>query len=187
MPWEQSYRYTYPGRFNPGGFDVYSVHGNSREASVWIGNWPSPYRIQGALEGEDLKVRSKSQGVSFTKQEVGVASFPPLSRGHLLFIRLPQKGDSIELEIPPSVEPGRYRLRLRFVTSWNYAIVQADFNGTRLGQPVDTYSPKIDTKTVEVGPIDVEAEENILRLEAVDRNLASTGYFAGIDALEFVP
>ena len=38
-PWGQLYRYACPGRFNPQGFDVYSVHGNSRLPAVWIGNW----------------------------------------------------------------------------------------------------------------------------------------------------
>ena len=31
-----------PGRYNPGSFDVWSVHGNSRDPSGWIGNWPPP-------------------------------------------------------------------------------------------------------------------------------------------------
>ena len=185
-PWEQSYRYSHPGNFNPGGFDVYSVHGNSREPSAWIGNWPSPYHIQGALEGEDLGVKAKSDGVTVSKQTVGVASFPPLSRGRLLFIRLQQKGDSIDFELPPSIKPGRYRLRLRLVTSWNYAVARASFNGTPLGKPEDTYSPKIDTRTVALGPVDVKPNVNTLRLEAVDRNPASTGYYAGIDALELI-
>ena len=73
-PWEQSYRYLFPGKFNPSGFDVYSVHGNSREPSVWIGNWPSPYRIRGALEGEDLVVKARSDNVTVSKQAVGVIS-----------------------------------------------------------------------------------------------------------------
>jgi hypothetical protein len=186
-PWQQDYRYTYPGRFNPDSFDVYSVRGNSRDPSVWIGNWPCPYRIQGALEGEELEVHAESPGVSVSKQEVGVASFPPLSRGRLLFIRLRQKGDSIELRLPPPVETGRFRLRARLVTSWDYGTVQAGFNGRTLGQPIDTYSPKIDTKTVELGPIDVKAERNVLRIEAVDRNPTSTGYCAGLDSLELIP
>jgi len=185
-PWEQSYRYLFPGKFNPSGFDVYSVHGNSREPSVWIGNWPSPYRIRGALEGEDLVVKARSDNVTVSKQAVGVASFPPLSQGRLLFIRLQQKGDFIELELPPSIKPGRYLLQLRLVTSWNYAVVQASFRGTLIGKPIDTYSPKIDTKTAVLGPVDVKAERNILRLEAVDQNSTSTGYYAGIDALELV-
>jgi hypothetical protein len=38
-PWGQRYRYLAPGRYNPGSFDVWSVHGNSRNPLVWIGNW----------------------------------------------------------------------------------------------------------------------------------------------------
>ena len=41
-PWGQKYRYLAPGRNNPGSFDVWSVHGNSRDPSVWIGNWEAP-------------------------------------------------------------------------------------------------------------------------------------------------
>jgi hypothetical protein len=185
-PWGQSYRYSSPGKFNPDGFDVYSVHGDSREPAAWIGNWPNPFHIPDALEGEDLRAKAKSEGVILLKQEAGVASFPPLSRGRLLFIRLQKKGDSIDLALPPAVKPGRYLVRLRLVTSWDYAIVRASFNGTPLGGPVDTYSPKIDTKTVVLGPVDVKAEGNVFRLEAVDQNAASTGYYAGIDALVLI-
>jgi|Deesub1362B_J571_1020462.scaffolds.fasta_scaffold00001_696 hypothetical protein len=38
-PWGQKYRYATPGFFNPDSFDVWSVHGNSRDPSLWIGNW----------------------------------------------------------------------------------------------------------------------------------------------------
>lgn len=41
-PWRQKYRYLVPGRYNPDSFDVWSVHGNSRDPSVWIGNWKTP-------------------------------------------------------------------------------------------------------------------------------------------------
>ena len=41
-PWGQDYRYEQPGKFNPGEFDIYSVHGDSRNPAGWIGNWPSP-------------------------------------------------------------------------------------------------------------------------------------------------
>ena len=186
-PWTQSYRYACPGKFNPDGFDVYSVHGNSRDPSLWIGNWPNPFHLQGALEGEDLKVTAKSEGVTVTHQKVGIASFPPLSRGRLLFVRLRRKGDSIDLALPPSVKPGTYVLRLRLVTSRDYAVVRASFNGAALGRPVDTYTPKIDTKSVVLGPVDVKSQANTLRLQAVDRSPASTGYCAGVDALVLVP
>ncbi|MBN2578402.1 MAG: DUF2961 domain-containing protein [Pirellulales bacterium] len=45
-PWGQPYRYIIPGKYHPESFDVYSVHGQSRNPSVWIGNWRRQSRIQ---------------------------------------------------------------------------------------------------------------------------------------------
>jgi len=41
-PWGQRYRYLIPGRYNPDSFDVWSVHGHSRDPGLWIGNWEKP-------------------------------------------------------------------------------------------------------------------------------------------------
>jgi hypothetical protein len=38
-PWGQYYGYDAPGRHHPDSYDVYSVHGNSRDPRGWIGNW----------------------------------------------------------------------------------------------------------------------------------------------------
>jgi Protein of unknown function (DUF2961)/Type II secretion system (T2SS), protein G len=186
-PWGQHYRYEQPGKFNPDAFDVYSVHGNSRNPSLWIGNWPTPFHIRGALEGEQLQVKASSDGVTTSKQKIGIASFPPLSEGQLLFVRLRQKGDSIDLALPPSVKPGRYLLRVHLVTSWDYATIAMSFNGMPLGQPVDTYTPVIDTKSVVLGTVEVNAQTNTLRLEAVAHNPKSTGYCTGLDAITLAP
>lgn len=186
-PWGQAYRYACPGQFNPDGFDVYSVHGNSRNPATWIGNWPSPYRLRDALEGEDLEVQAKSDGVTVTKQEIGIESFPPLSSGRLLFIRLQKKGDSIDLALPPSIKPGKYALKLRLVTSWNYAVVRVSFNGRPLGLDLDTYSPKIDAMWAELGQVEIGSSSNVLRVEAVAQNPFSSGFHAGVDALLLTP
>ncbi len=186
-PWEQQYRYEYPGKFNPSAYDVYSVHGNSRNPALWIGNWPDPFHIQDALEGEQLKVKTRSTGVTVSEQEIDIASFPPLSGGRQLFVRLRQEGDSIDLALPPSVKPGRYALRVRLATSWDYGILRIVFNGAPLGQSLDAYTPTIDAKWVELGTVDVNSEANTLRLEAVARNPKSTGYCAGIDAVMLAP
>ena len=61
------------------------------------------------------------------------------------------------------------------------------FNGAQIGQPVDMYTPVIDTKSVVLGTVDVNAEANTLTLEAVARNPESTGYYAGIDAVMLEP
>lgn len=186
-PWGQRYRYECPGRFNPSGFDVYSVHGNSRNPSLWIGNWPDPFRIRGALEAERLEVKAASSHVTVSKQEIDLASFPPLSEGRLLFVRLRQNGDSISLGLPPSLAPGQYSLSVRLVTSWDYGVIGMSFNGTPLGQPVDAYTPAIDARSVSLGDVRVNAGENVLTLEAVGQNPRSSGCFAGIDAVMLTP
>jgi hypothetical protein len=43
-PWGQYYRYQRPGAHKAEAFDVYSVHGNEREPSGWIGNWQAKER-----------------------------------------------------------------------------------------------------------------------------------------------
>ncbi len=186
-PWGQEYRYEHPGKFNPGGFDVYSVHGNSRAPETWIGNWPHPFRLEGALEGEELAVQSKSPGVSTSNQEVGLSLFPPLSGGRLLFIRMRERGDSIALSLSPPKGEGRYALRVRLVTSWDYGIVQLKLNGKSLADPVDTFTPEIEAKLVDCGTVQLKGGENVLSLEMAGRNPKSSGYYAGIDALMLAP
>lgn len=186
-PWGQAYRYACPGTFNPDGFDVYSVHGNSRDPSRWIGNWPSPFHFPHALEGEELESRSRGEGVTAVKQDINLASLPPLSGGRLLFIQFREKGNAIEFTIPPSIQPGKYILKLRLVTSWNYAVVRVSLDGKQLGPVVDTYSPAVDAKWVELGPVEFAAQPHVLRLEAVDRNPASSGFYAGVDAVLLTP
>ncbi|MCU0914977.1 MAG: DUF2961 domain-containing protein [Planctomycetes bacterium] len=186
-PWSQHYRYQCPGRFNPEGFDVYSVHGNSRDPSQWIGNWPDPFHFQGALEAEQLEIKSMSDQVTVSKQELTIPSTPPLSGGQLLFVRLRQEGDSISLALPRSVTPGRYSLRVRLVTSRDYGIVRLSFNGTPLGEPVDGYASAIDARFIMLGPVEGKGEAGTLTLQAVGRNPRSTGYRAGIDAVVLTP
>ena len=60
-------------------------------------------------------------------------------------------------------------------------------NGMPFGQPVDAYTPVIDTKSVVLGIVDVNSEANTLSLQAVARNPESTGYYAGIDAVMLAP
>ncbi len=186
-PWRQSFRYACPGQFNPDGFDVYSVHGNSRDPAVWIGNWPSPFHIRGAIEGEDMTVAAISEGAGTSRQQIGIASFPPLSRGRLLFVSLKNRGDSIDLALPSSLKPGKYVLRTRLVTSWNYAVVRLSLNDTPLGQPVDTYTPKVDARWVDCGQVEIKPGQNLLRLQVIGQNPSSTGYYAGLDAIVLTP
>jgi hypothetical protein len=78
-------------------------------------------------------------------------------------------------------------VRLRLVTSWDYATVNVLVNGVPVAKSMDTYSRRIGTKLIDLGKLDLLPQGNTLRLEAVERNPASTGYCVGIDALVAVP
>ena len=158
-PWGQAYRYEQPGReFNPDAFDVYSVHGNSRNPAGWIGNWPRPFRIENALEGEELEIHARSDDVTVSKQAVGIASFPRLCPGRLLFIRLEKKATRSS-GASTSAAPGRC-VKVRLVTSWDYAVVRLGSTDVPSGQPVDTYTPKIDAKWAVLGEVEVRSSRS---------------------------
>ncbi|MGQ9589565.1 MAG: DUF2961 domain-containing protein [Planctomycetota bacterium] len=186
-PWGQLYRFEAPGRFNPSGFDVYSVRGDSRNPAAWIGNWPDPYRIEGALEGEDLEVRARSAATTDTVQELSLGEPPPLSGRRLRFVRFRGDGDWIEFALPSSLDPGARRLRLRLVASWDYGIVVPALNGAEVSAPVDAYAPRPRALTLDAGTVEVRAGENVLRITAARRNPRSRGSFAGLDAVILEP
>jgi hypothetical protein len=186
-PWDQPYQYVCPGKFHPEGFDLFSWHGNSRDTAVWIGNWPTPYRIPGALEGEDLPIASVTEGIRTSRQQIGTASFPPLSQGRLRFVRLGGEGDRITFELPSSVEAGRYGFKVRYVTSRDYGIIQLSLNDVPLGKGIDTYTPKIMTRIVDYGEVEVKPGRNLLQLRVCGKNERSSGHYAGLDAVMLVP
>ena len=185
-PWGQQYRYDSPGRFNPTGFDIYSVHGNSRSPGLWIGNWTQPYVLAGAAEGESLEVAAAAEGVRAQAQELALRTIPPLSGGKLLFIRLEKEGDWIDLRLPRAAEK-RTALSARLVTSRDYGVVRVALDGKECPEPFDGFSAAIDTRLVSLGTIEPGTQGAVLRIRAIGRNALSTGYMAGIDAIIATP
>lgn len=186
-PWGQPYLYEHPGRFNPEAFDVYSVHGHSRDSSRWIGNWESPYRLRGAIEGESLDVAARSNDARITVQEIETESIPPASNGKHEFIRLGKQGSWATFSLPDSLTPGRYAVTLYLVTSWDYGIVRWSLDGQALGEPINGYSPNILRRPVTVGHVVLAKGKHELRVEAVGRDPQSKGYCAGLDAIVLRP
>jgi hypothetical protein len=182
-PWGQPYRYRVPGEVNPWSFDVWAVRGNSRRPEGWIGNWPEPYVIEGAIEGETLKIAQASEDVSAISQSIGSYGVAPISGEGLLFIRLHRPGDWAEIPLPEQLPADRYEVFLFAVTSWDYGIVQWSLAGEPVGKPFDGHSPTIGRRALPRAIIDLPAGPQVLRVEAVGKNDLSVGYYAGLDAL----
>jgi hypothetical protein len=182
-PWGQPYRYRTPGEVNSWSFDVWSVRGNSRYPKTWIGNWPDPYVIEGAIEGEDLESSGTSEDASAGPQRTSSYGTAPISGGGLLFIRLDGPGAWVEIHLPEQLPPGRYEVFLFGVTSWDYGIVQWSLAGQNLGEPLDGHNPTIGRRALPRAVVDLSEGPQVLRAEAVGQHELSTGYYAGLDAI----
>ncbi len=186
-PWGQPYRYRAPGEVHPWSFDLWSVHGNSRHPKGWIGNWASPYQVEGAIEGESLTVARASEGISAAPQRVASYGSAPISGGGLLFIRLDRRGAWAEIPLPEQLTAGRYEVFIFAVTSWDYGIVRWSLAGQRIGEPFDGHTPTIGRKALKRAVVELGGGPKMLRVEAIGKNEYSTGYYAGLDAIRLRP
>jgi hypothetical protein len=185
--WGQPYVYACPGLFNPDGFDLYSVHGNSRAPTGWIGNWESPYRLRHAIEGESLVVKAKSDDARPSVQEITTKSIPPVSNGRQLFLKLGSEQSWATFSLPGDLKPGRYAVTLCTLASWDYGRVQWSLDGQSLGAPVDGYAPSTARRVLDAGEVTLSAGPHELRVQVVGRDLKSTGFCAGLDAIVLRP
>lgn len=181
-PWGQPCQYATPGLFNPLGFDVFSFRGNSRAPGEWIGNWETPFRLGGAIEGESLRAMG-GPGLRATVQDLTARSVPPLSEGRHLFLRFGNIGDQATLELPAALSAGVYRLALSAVTSWDYGIVQWSLDGQELGAPLDGYSADTWRRVVVAPTVRLAGGPHELQVRVVGRHPLSTGWCASLDAL----
>jgi hypothetical protein len=185
-PWGQPYCYARPGLFNPEGFDVYSVRGNSRAPADWIGNWEKPFRLSGAIEGESLRVADSGQGRA-SVQEIASRAVPPLSDGKHLFLRFNGAGEGLTFTLPESVRPGAYTVILSAVTSWDYGIAQWTLDGQDLGAPLDGYSPDTWRSVTVSRRMTLADRPHQLEVKVVGKHSHSTGFCASLDALLLCP
>lgn len=81
---------------------------------------------------------------------------------------------------------GTYKVKGAFTKSSDYGMLQLYINDTKVGEPMDFFSSGLEITTVEIGQIDLDSGINTVKLEVVGKNDGSTGYFIGLDYLEFV-
>ncbi len=103
------------------------------------------------------------------------------SGGHHLWVQPCRKGGKVDigLYVPRG---GKYRVVVRLTTSWDYAVVRVSLDGKPLGKPIDCYTPEVrQTPEIDLGVVELNAGEHVLRLEAVGKNAKSIGYSMGLD------
>jgi hypothetical protein len=96
----------------------------------------------------------------------------------------PKTNTDAWLEIPFTVtnrEP--LRLLLNLTKSYDFGRYQASLNGTKLGEVIDSYSPKTTNEEVHLLDFWPEPGTYKLRLDCVGKNQASSGYYCGLESV----
>jgi hypothetical protein len=153
-----------------------------------VGYWaPVPsVKVKGVLEGESLKVLSKTGG---DPQEQELTGFGDSwsNDAHLWWINA-KPGDKLDLAIPVA-KSGRYKVGLQLTKAPDYGIVQLYLDGQRLGEPIDLYHPSV----VPSGPLgfgerELAGGEHKLTIEVLGANdKAIKNYMSGLDYVKLEP
>jgi hypothetical protein len=141
---------------------------------------PPMLTVEGALEGETLRVVSCSGGT----HEAQAMWFleKQFSRDAQLWWRDGKVGDTLVLAVPVAAA-GRYRVHAALCQADDYGIVQCSLAGTPLGEPFDGYAPVVRSSGArDLGVVDLAAGEHQLTLRITGKNeKAKPRHMVGLD------
>lgn len=151
---------------------------------------PPPFKVQGAIECEGMKIVGKSDGMTVVPQ----GGFGPdvWSGGSQLWVQGRAPGDYVEVEVPaPGDKP--VKVGIRATRSWDYGIVRFSVDGAQAGPDLDLFNDKeravAATDMVDLGTVTPVNGRIVIRAEVVGGNPKSDGtksYF-GLDCVVLTP
>ncbi len=100
---------------------------------------PEPFKIQGAIEGEDLKDTAKASVGEIEIQNMDVFG-EDWSGGSQLFWIAREPNGQLTVELPVAKAGDYAALAARMTTAGDYGIVQASVDGKEVEAPADLYS-----------------------------------------------
>ena len=151
-------------------------------------NFDSKGNVPNALEGESMKVLSKSRG---TTQRQDMRAFPKdkwSGNDHLWWTGAQPK-DTLELEFEVPAE-GTYNIATVLSKARDYAIVQIAIDGQPLGEPIDCFNNPdvITTGVVNLPTKKLTQGAHTLEIQIVGKNPeAVPGFMVGFDFLLLTP
>ncbi len=154
-----------------------------------IGYWirPEIYRVDGVIEGESLQPNPKPEQPFINSQGMQDYGVNQWSNDHQFTWYANQVGQVINLELPVQ-KAGKYQLIAHYGKARDYGIVQVNFNGVDVGQPIDLYSAQtLVSDQVDLGVVTVTGERPIFKVTVTGKNDASQGYKFGLDYLKLLP
>ncbi len=146
--------------------------------------WLPPPTVEGAIEGEQMRVASKPEKTTASPQAHDAA----MSRGELLWWRSPADGDELVLEfdLPEGRAAGRYKVVARFITASDYGRFNVWINGTQYSEELDLFRPDgvVARELLEIGEVDLKATGNTVNVVVVGHHPdASPSRMFGLDYL----
>jgi len=136
------------------------------EAARAIPQPPQPVRIQGALEGETLKILERTGGV-VEIQHIGQHNW---SNDRQLWWRDAKPGDKLTFALPVATA-GKYSVVVNLTKAVDYGIVQFLLDGEKLGEALDLYNNGVVTTGPKVlGERTIAAGEHKLTVEITGAN-----------------
>lgn len=168
----------------PGGKDPYEAVPVSDRLGYWTP--VQPVKVPGVLEGENLKILSKTGGDPQEQDMTGFAG-QWSNDAHLWWINA-KPGDKLVLALPV-VKSGKYHVLAQLTKAPDYGIVQLYLDGDRVGESLDLYH----TSVVPLGPVDLgtrdlSSGEHTLGVEILGANpKAIKNYMFGLDYVKLQP
>lgn len=145
------------------------------------------YREPDAIEGEGMTVLRKTGGNVSVQDMLGFGD--AWSGGNQLWWTGAKPGDVLELgfHVPKA---GTYELTIAMTKAVDYGQFRLSVNGTPVGDVVDLFNNGvIHTGKLSLGKVGLKQGQNVLGVEVVGTNPASTGdrYMFGLDFIKLVP
>lgn len=164
----------------PGGSDPYRPVPLNQRIGYDIPIQTQASKIPGALEGETLKVLSKTGGDPQPQDMTGFGG-QWSNDSHLWWIHA-KPGDHLELALPVS-KPGKYNLAMQFTKAPDYAVVQLYLDDQKLGDPIDLYNPGVvPSGVLPMGTHELSAGQHRLKVEILGANeKAIKNFMFGLD------
>jgi hypothetical protein len=140
------------------------------------------FKIEGAQEGEQLKVIEKTGG---TTEYQDLTGHPDTfsGGGHLWWTHgKPQDRLTLGFE---AAKAGKQNVAVHLTKAPDYAIVQLYVNDQKAGEPIDLYAKTVKpAKAVDLGSFELTQGQNKLTIEIVGANQkAEKAYMVGLDCL----
>jgi putative heme-binding domain-containing protein len=143
-------------------------------------------RVEGAIEGETMKVLSKTGGNAKSQKMGGFKASRWSGNDHLWWTGA-KDGDVLTLALPVT-EKGKYALKAVFTKAKDYGIFELSLDGKLLGGgPIDFYNgPAVVTSgELDFGVLELEAGEHKLEAKVVGSNPQATPrLMLGLDYLK---